>query len=203
MAHDEHGVRVVGCHLIQGQGMAVFQMGPGKGRQPHVDGHGLSVPGRQAVDGLIHRVRQGDPVVAGVELHPAAALPPQILLHPVGEVSDHPAAVLQQAAVQPHAVVEQVCRVVVVCRVQGVVAHHHPVDDAQLPVDLPQVLGAVVMAHLPGHLLPLIVGEQVQVGVNDLHGTVLLPVCPGGRGGYFNRGIIADPAADEKAGEAV
>ena len=75
MAHDKSRLRVVGGHLVQGEGVAIFQVGPGEGGQTHVDGHRLIIPGGQVIDGLIAVVRQPDAVIAGVELHPAAVVP--------------------------------------------------------------------------------------------------------------------------------
>ena len=197
MAHDELGIRMVCRHLIQGQGVAVFQMGPGEGGQPHVNGHRLTVTGCQAVDGLVHGVRQSDLVVPGVQLHAAAVVPPQVRLHPVRQVRDHPAPVLQQAAVQAHAVVEQVCGVVVPPELQTVISHHHAVGNVQFSIDLPQMVYVVVMAHLPGHLLGRIFRKQVQVGVDDLHtrsSPSSSPRYPAERR-FFNTAIITEFAA--------
>ena len=59
---------------------------------------------------------------------------------------------------------------------EAVVAHDHPVDDPQLPVNLAQMLSTVVVAHIPGQFLRprLALWKQVQMGVNDLHKVSLL-----------------------------
>ena len=170
VAHDKAGAGVVRRHLVQGEGVAVLQMGPREGGQPHVDRHRLVVPGGQLVDGPVDGVGQPDPVIAGIELYPAAALPLQILLHPLRQVGNDPLPALHQGAVQADAVVEQVRRVVVIGGVQAPVAHDHPVDHVQLAVDLPQMLSAVLVPYRLGHGVSAGGGlEQVEMGVDNFH----------------------------------
>ena len=93
-----------------------------------------------------------------------------MLLHLVGQIRRDIPPPVQHQAVQPHAVVEQVGGIVVLSRLQTVVAHDHPVDHAQLAIDLAQVVHAVVVAHALGGLLgPVLLGKEMQMGVNDLH----------------------------------
>ena len=157
-----------------------------------MDGHRLTVPGCQAVDGLVHGVRQSDLVVPRVQLHAAAVVPPQVRLHPVRQVRDHPAPVLQQAAVQAHAVVEQVGGVVVPPELQTVISHHHAVDDVQFSIDLPQMVYVVVVAHLPGHLLGGVLPENRCRWASMIFiPAVLLPVRPGiQRSGDFSTPLL-------------
>ena len=74
-----------------------------------------------------------------------------MLLHLVGQVLGDGFSPVQHQAVQPHAVVEQICGVVVKAHIQAAVAHDHTVDDLQLPVHLPQVFHRVDVAYLLGH----------------------------------------------------
>ena len=103
-----------------------------------------------------------------------------MLLHPVRQIRDRCSAG-GGAAVQSHAVVEQVGGIAAL-DVQAVIAHHHAVDDVQLPVDLPQVADGAVVAHLAGHFLSGVLGKQMQMGVNDLHACSSPSSCPGRRG---------------------
>ncbi len=125
---------------------------------------------RQAVDGVVDGVGEPDFVVAGVELHAAARLPLQVLLHLVGQVLGNGLPSPQHQAVQPHAVVKQVPGVVVEAHLQAPVAHDHSVDYVQLPIDLPQVVHGVHMAHRLSHGVgPGLGGKEVQMCVDDLH----------------------------------
>jgi len=76
------------------------------GGEAHMDGHRLVISGGQLVNGLVQGIGQPDLVVPRIQLHPAAALPLQVLLHPVGQIGDGAFAPIQQKAVQPHTVVE-------------------------------------------------------------------------------------------------
>ena len=155
--------------------MAVFQVGPGPGREPHVDGHRLVVLLGQLVEGLIDGGGEPDFVVTGVKLDPAALLPLQVFLHLVGQVLRDGLPPPQHQAVQSHAVVEQVPGVVVEAHLQAPVAHDHSVDHAQSPVDLAEMIHGVHVAHLSGHGVgPGFGGEQMQMCVNDLHSGRLL-----------------------------
>ena len=93
-----------------------------------------------------------------------------MLLHPVWQVRRDVPSPVQHQAVQPHAVVKQVFGIVVPPGLQAVVAHDHPVDHAQLAIDLAQVVHAVVVAHALGGLLgPVLLRKEMQMGIDDLH----------------------------------
>lgn len=62
-----------------------------------------------------------------------------MLLHLGSQIGDHPIPLIHQNAVQPHAIVEQVGGIVVVPHFETAVAHHHTVDDIQLPKCLPEM----------------------------------------------------------------
>lgn len=139
-----------------------------------MDRYRLVIPLRQTVDGLVHRTDSQIRLYPGVELHAAAVLPLQMLLHLVGQVLRDVAPPAEHQAVQPHAVVEQVPGVVVEAGLQAAVAHHHPVDDLQLPIDLPEMLHRVLVPHPTGHGIgPRLGRKDVQVRVNDLHKSLL------------------------------
>ena len=155
------------------RGWAYFRWARGKAVR-HVDGHRLVVPGGQLIHRLIHRVGQPQPVIAGVQLHPAARPPPEVLLHPLCQVGDGSLPPAHEGAVQPDAVVEQVGRVAVIGGVQTTVAHHHPVDHPQLPIDLPQVGCGIFVPHLLRHGVGVgRGGKEVKVGVDNPHGPAL------------------------------
>lgn len=132
--------------------------------------HRLVIAGRQRIDWLIDGVGQPELVVAGVELHTAAALPLQVRLDSLRQVGGDLFAVREDAAVQARAVVVQVGWIAVGGHIQAVVAHDDAVDDVQLPVDLAEVVDIVVVAHILRHLLGVRAGEEMQMGVDDFHG---------------------------------
>ena len=66
---------------------------------------------------------------------------------------------------------EQLRRVLMIIGVQAVVPHDHAVNHRELPVDLAQMIRAVMVPHLPGGFLRLRVrGKEMQVGVDNIHG---------------------------------
>ncbi len=169
VAHDELHVRPVGGHLVQRQGVAVFELGPGARGLAHVDGHRLAVFPGQLITGRVHRIGNILIVVARIELDAHAPGLLQVFLHQrhglrrVGVFRETP-------AVQPDAVAHPGV-VAVALHVQRPVAHHHAVDDVQLLPAAQQLRLAAVVAHLPEPLLHIgAVREQVKVRVYDLHG---------------------------------
>ena len=161
-------------HLVQRQGVAVFEMSGGGRSKAHVNRHRLAVPSRQGIDRFIQWVPQPGFVIARVELDAAAGGACQIFLNPLRQMCGRGAALPEKGAVQPYTVVKEIGRVIVVCGPQAAVAHDHAVDNPQVPVRLPQVRGGIMVPHRLRHLLELglVLWKQVQMGVNDFHESV-------------------------------
>ena len=81
MAHDEPDVRMRYGHLIQGQGMAVFQKCVGTGSLAHMDGNRFTVRLCQLIDRLISGVADINGAVARIELDACAGIPLQMLFY--------------------------------------------------------------------------------------------------------------------------
>ena len=101
-------------HLVQRQGVAVFEMSGGGRSKAHVNRHRLAVPSRQGIDRFIQWVPQPGFVIARVELDAAAGGACQIFLNPLRQMCGRGAALPEKGAVQPYTVVKEIGRIIVV-----------------------------------------------------------------------------------------
>ena len=88
-------------------------------------------------------------------------------LYLTGQVRRRGCAVLQHSAVQPDAVVEEICRVVMVLRGQTAVSHDYAVDDLHR---LPEAAEGGYVFCLAGRRSRAAIGEDMEMGIDDFHG---------------------------------